>query len=429
MNSLRDRLLRLTKSNDEQRPDRNATASDAAETEAEGGEWRQLEARICRTDGGAFVLRRRRYSLAGRHGRYSLGELNAINNRMNALASASDRPILGPEQLLFFDTETTGLGVGAGNVPFMIGCGYLDGHEFVVEQLFMRNPAEEYHALLHLGSLLKRFSHVVTYNGRSFDWPVLKNRFVLHRLDAPEEPSHLDFLYAARSLWSRQLASCKLSTVEQQKLGIFRGHDLPGSEAPERYRQYLITRRARDMEEVFLHNERDIVTLAVLAVHFQHLLSGTLHKTPDIVPEDEVRVAGWLDKLNLHSLAQEVLHAALQQASRLKREQLLEAAALCKKWHDYDQAARLWRAYCQQSAGTLHALEPLIELAMYYEHRRRDPEAALHWSLQARRLLERRMSLSRRQAQDRALLREIDHRLDRLRRKIDKPAQEMMHFH
>mgnify|MGYP001217572453 CR=1 FL=1 len=435
MNSLRDRLRRLTKSNEDQQTDRLAAASGAAQTDhaaqtdQEEGEWRQLDARICRSEGGAFILRTRRYPLDYRHGRYLLRELNAINNMMAALANVPDQPIANASQLLFFDTETTGLGVGAGNVPFMIGCGYLDGHQFVVEQLFIRNPAEEYYALGYLGSLIERFSHVVTYNGRSFDWPVLKNRFVLHRLRAPGEPAHLDFLYAARSLWNRQLTSCRLSAVEERKLGIVRGYDLPGAEAPERYRQYLITQQAQTMKDVFIHNERDIVSLAVLAVHFQHLLSGTVRMAPDTVPEDDVRVAFWLDKLNLHSRAQEVLCAALQQADKLKREQLLEAAALCKKWHDYDQAAALWRAYCKQSVGTLQALEPLIELAMYYEHRQRDMEAALHWSLQARMLIERRMSLSRRQASDRALLHQIDHRLKRLRRKIDKPAQQMMHFH
>jgi len=428
MNSLRDRLRRLTKASDEQQAGQFPDATGAVEPDADDGKWRQLDARIRRSEGGAFILRTRRYPLEHRHGRYSLGELNIIDDTLATLASAPV-PLTDASQLLFFDTETTGLGVGTGNVPFMIGCGYAEGNQFIVEQLFIRNPAEEYYALVYLGSLLKRFTHVVTYNGRSFDWPVLKNRFVLHRLQAPGDPAHLDFLYAARSLWSRQLTSCKLTTVEEQKLGIIRGHDLPGSEAPERYRQYLITQRVKDMEEVFIHNERDIVTLAVLAVHFQHLLSGTVRSAPHTVPEDEVRVAFWLDKLNLPSRAQEVLYGALKQAGKLSRGQILEAASLCKKWHDYDRAAGLWQAYCKQSSGTLQALEPLIELAMYYEHRKRDMEAALHWSLQARSLLERRLSLGRRQASDRVRLHEIDHRLERLRRKIDKPTQQMIHFH
>lgn len=428
MSSLRDRLRRLTKTNDEQRADPPSAPINADEAGIEENEWRQLDARICRSEGGAFILRTRRYPREHQLGRYQLSELASIDHTMAALASAPI-PLVDASQLLFFDTETTGLGVGAGNVPFMIGCGYLDGQQFVVEQLFIRNPAEESAALVYLAALLDRFTHMVTYNGRSFDWPVLKNRFVLHRIQTPREPAHLDFLYAARSLWSRQLPSCRLVTVEEQKLGIIRGHDVPGAEAPERYRQYLSSQRAQDMEDVFIHNERDIVTLAVLAVHVQRLLSGNMRAAPGTLAEDEVRVAIWLDKLNLRARARSVLDEALRRANQLGRAQLLEAAALCKKWHDYDQAAHLWRTYCQQSSGSLQALEPLIELAMYYEHRKRDIETALYWSIQARTLLERRLSLGRRPSSDRALMHQIDHRLERLRRKIDKPAQQIIHFH
>src|SRR5690606_34269891 len=122
---------------------------------------------------------------------------------------------LDAEKLLFFDTETTGLGLGAGNVPFMLGFGYFERQTFVVEQCLIRHPGEEPAMLEYFAGRLARCTHIVSYNGRSFDWPVLKNRYVLNRLDFPESHlRHIDFLYPSRSLWKRVLPSCSLSVVE-----------------------------------------------------------------------------------------------------------------------------------------------------------------------------------------------------------------------
>lgn len=455
MSGLRDRLRRLTSSVDrkpatehKQVPDHQdqrlselsevsggekpgthtSVSGMAGQVTSSSDEWSRIGAGLCQVDDGAFIKRQIRFPLNYWHGKYRLGDLKGVQGDLAVLGHL-DRELSDGSQLLFFDTETMGLGVGTGNVPFMIGYGYLDaGEQFVVEQIFIRNPAEERYALSYLHDVLGRFSHLVTFNGRSFDWPVLNNRYVLHRLDEPPTLSQIDLLYPARSLWKEALPSCRLGTIEEKKLGYVRMNDLPGSEAPERYMEYLMTQRVEDIVDVFVHNERDILSLAVLAIRMNELLQGNTQTSPGLVPESGVRLALWLDKFKRRRIARELLIDALRSGS-VPGIQLTEAASLWKKWHEHDLAAACWRKYCEQAQGKLLSVQPMIELAMYYEHRARDFEAAIYWTKRARSAVERRLTLGRNRAADRELLRQIDHRLNRLHRKINKPTQEMIIFH
>ncbi|OCT14268.1 hypothetical protein A8709_25915 [Paenibacillus pectinilyticus] len=236
-----------------------------------GGEWAQLGAHITTSPAGSFVMRRRVYGADSAHGKYRLRELADVAPQLSSFHEQD--AVVRHEELLFFDTETTGLGVGAGNVPFMVGIGYYTGELFTVEQLMIRNPAEEHAMLVYLQELLGRYTHIVSYNGRTFDWPILKNRFVLNRLKLDDsELLQLDLLYPSRSLWRNTLPSCRLSKVEESRLGFERVDDVPGSMAPALYFQYLAEKDPAVLAGVFIHNEHDIVTLAALTIHFGKLL-------------------------------------------------------------------------------------------------------------------------------------------------------------
>src|SRR5690606_4542716 len=123
-----------------------------------------IDAELCTIAGGTVIKRTRRYPLHASHGQSTLGALWQMGEHLGLL-SAPQQKLVSPAKLLFLDTETTGLGVGAGNVPFMIGYGYVEQEQFIVEQLFIRDPAEEHYALTHLQSVVERFSHIVTFNG------------------------------------------------------------------------------------------------------------------------------------------------------------------------------------------------------------------------------------------------------------------------
>lgn len=428
MSGLRDRLQRLTKSRSlTESAEHDKQSAAGSKPDSASCAWARINAEVCTAGGGSFIRRTIDYPLSYVHGRYTLGQLQQSADLLAYISSNKEH--VTAQQLLFLDTETTGLGIGAGNVPFMIGFGFLNEDRFTVEQLFMRNPAEEYSALLYLQQKLALFSHLVTYNGRTFDWPVLKNRFVLHRLAEPQDPGHIDFLYPSRSLWRKTLTTCKLSVVETEKLGVERVDDLPGAEAPARYMEFLSSSSVAVIEPVFIHNERDIVSLAALAAAFHERLAGDPACDRLSVPEEMLQQALWLDRLGRRKTAENVLSRLLSSGAVLTGQQLLDAASLYKRWRQYDAAASLWRQCTEgRFSGAINRLEPLIELAVYYEHRLRDPLAALAWTEKARSVLERRLALHRGRPADRMLLAQIDHRMQRLRRKLGRPQQQSLLF-
>jgi uncharacterized protein YprB with RNaseH-like and TPR domain len=457
MSGLKERLLRL------KRPDNGVAGRNGAESSAGSGEereearraeereaaqeqWERLGGvRLERNASGAFLLRERVYAGDHRHGRATLGELRELAGELGALASeaaartcgkrgrrtaAASAPAPAPEleRLLFFDTETTGLGVGAGNVPFMIGLGFYEADRFVVQQLFIRNPAEETAMLAYLEGLLERFTHIVSYNGRSFDWPILQSRFVLaRRKPGKGEWQHIDLLYPARSLWKTSLPSCRLSAVEADKLGFRRVHDVPGSMAPVLYVQYLAERDPGVIAGVFVHNEHDIVSLAALAIHLAKLLRGE-EPAGGLGDEELLRLSAWLDKLGKDELAERMRARLglrlLDGGVRAGRERLLlELAAAYKKRGRYDRAAELWRRFVAERGGSFACpVEPYIELAMYGEHRERRYGEALAYAEEALNQVWKRMSLTRVDGKQRELVEALQKRIRRLRDKQRREA-------
>ena len=146
---------------------------------------------------------------------------------------------LRPEDILFLDTETTGLAGGAGTVAFLVGMGYFTGRDFAVEQVLMRDYGQESELLRTVSAVAGRFSVLCTFNGRTFDAPLLASRFVMNRLPSRLPSAHADVLYPARRLWKLRLKRCNLANLEEQLLHVKREDDLPGAEVPQTYFRYL----------------------------------------------------------------------------------------------------------------------------------------------------------------------------------------------
>ncbi len=398
------------------------------------GEWAQLGAHVETSPAGSFVMRRRVYGADSVHGKYRLRELADVAQQLSCF---HDRDaVVRLEELLFFDTETTGLGVGAGNVPFMVGIGFYTGELFTVEQLLIRNPAEEHAMLVYLQELLDRFTHIISYNGRTFDWPILKNRYVLNRLQlADAKLLQLDLLYPSRSLWRNTLPSCRLSKVEESRLGFERVDDVPGAMAPALYFQYLAEKNPSVLEGVFVHNEHDIVTLAALAIHFGKLLSGEREFETEAGQEQELeleelfRTGVWLDKMGRTVLAEnyfDELFARLMNDPRSsdptdQESTILLLAAFYKKNGEYLRAVELWKRWIviKNASIALH-LEPYLELAMYYEHREKNFAQAIFYAEEAWAKLWRRRSLHRGDKRQNEVEEALEKRIRRLKGKLRK---------
>lgn len=168
--------------------------------------------------------------------------------------------------MVFWDTETIGLG-GPGTYVFLVGLGYLEDDAFVVRQHFIRSPDEEPAMLSAIAEALPQWPTMTTFNGASFDLPLLRARMKAHdvKMDL-HEVLHCDLLYGARRLWQRRLPNCKLQTLEEHILGFKREGDVPSAKVPQMYFDYLDTGDLASLDGVFHHNVLDIISLAGLTV-------------------------------------------------------------------------------------------------------------------------------------------------------------------
>ena len=200
-----------------------------------------------------------------RHGSYEISDLHAMDPNLLEGISGGAIQCTDPRRWAFLDTETTGLAGGSGTCAFLIGLGSITGDGFLVRQYFVRDFDEEASALEALRQELERFDVLVTFNGRTFDQPLLETRYTMNRARHPfARMEHLDLLYGARRLFRLRLESCRLINLEQEILGFERHGDVPGEMIPHLYFEYLRSGRVARLGPVFEHNALDIVSLACL---------------------------------------------------------------------------------------------------------------------------------------------------------------------
>jgi uncharacterized protein YprB with RNaseH-like and TPR domain len=163
-------------------------------------------------------------------------------------------------RMLLLDTETTGLAGGTGTLPFLIGVAAYEPSSAALEvdQYFLQRPGEEAPMLRALSARVAASSCLVTFNGKSFDWPLLRARYVMNRLPPPPERPHLDVLHCARRVLKRRGAGMRLAWAEREVLGFTRDGDIPGSEIPALYFAYLKHGDASRLMPVFEHNKHDL---------------------------------------------------------------------------------------------------------------------------------------------------------------------------
>lgn len=316
-----------------------------------------------------------------------------------------------PEDALFLDTETTGLSGGAGTLAFQVGMGYLTETGFVVEQLLMHDYPEESELLNAVYSRMGRFTVLCTFNGRTFDAPLLKSRFLMNRLKDDCFPqAHADVLYPARRLWKLRLKQCSLSTLESALLGVCRDNDLPGALVPQTYFQYLKDGCFAPLEGILEHNRQDIVSLAQLFFFLCHQVDE-----PESIRQEE----------DLFSLARALdKQGDRQQAARCYRlcqngafggEAGLALAASEKREGNPRAAVALLEGLLSRGDDPVRAYEALAKL---YEHQLGDPEQALHYTRQALLVLAEPKLHKNEAVQERQI--ELQYRYARLRRKLEK---------
>jgi len=321
-----------------------------------------------------------RYPLASKYGKAPLKNLLDVPMATIATITGDDRwHDLSWRDVLFFDTETTGLEIAAGTVAFLIGVGFIEGDDFVVRQVFMRDFDEEMALLADLHDLCGNFRAAASFNGKTFDVPMLENRFTLARLfvDLFDDAPHLDLLHPSRRVWRHRLENCKLATLEADVLGITRTHaDVPGYFIPSLYRKYLVDKDARPLAGIFYHNEMDIVSMAALAAELGQIFTAAGQpENSALHPVDLVSAGLWHYALGLPETAERALKTALKTNSlpvELQRRAMTELGFLLKRQGRGAEAEALW----QEMVAVEDSLLALEELAKFYEWQQKDFEKA-----------------------------------------------------
>ena len=316
------------------------------------------------------------------------------------------------EDLLFFDTETTGLSRGVGTVAFLIGWGRIVGDVLKVTQALMRDYPQEHQLLKQFQEELKEDTCLVSYNGKSFDLPLLQSRLTMNRSnrDLAELP-HLDLLHAAKRTYKLRLGRTPLTRLEQLVLGFERQGDLPGAEVPVRYFKYLETREESLLEDILDHNRQDIITLAKL---FLNMGLQSLQPLNAAHQEDLFSIGRVYEKHGQYERAITCYKACSDQV--VSKLAMLQMAELYRKQRKDEEAVAAFEAL---QADRQFNPRVFISLAKLYEHRYRDPARALEITRQGMLYCYERIAKS---TETEAVILDLERRSLRLIRKVTKQA-------
>jgi hypothetical protein len=396
----------------------------------------QLGGRIASNAFGHCLVVERRYESDRWHGDVQIGDcepgdlklLRVLDPALN-LDGGPAAPLLRDEPLrpagspnpVFIDLETTGLSGGAGTIAFLVGCGFFDLGAFQVRQFLLTSYSAERALLAAAGELLGDADLIVTYNGKTFDVPVMETRWAFHRMRAPlDEVPHFDMLHPARRLWrsratTMETGGCRLSTLERVLLNMRRVGDVDGFEIPSRFFHFLRTADPRPLEPVLEHNRLDLVSLAAVTSRALRLTAsgeaGCRDGREALALGRVLERAGVLDRA-----ASCYARAAASSCLETRAEALYRLGLRARRERRFADAALTWRELMAvvDAAGTrpdstLVALRQfaLEALAIHHEHRVHDLGGARELAL---------FALESDDASPRAD--SIRHRLARLERKL-----------
>ena len=333
---------------------------------------------------GCYCLVRQVYPFG-----FSLGNEDLDRVKPSALVASSSFSMTDREgevplgSLLFFDTETTGLG-GAGAVPFLVGCGSLTHQGFEVRQYLLPDYSDEAAMLEQVLAEFDSQTTLVSYNGIAFDINLLRDRMIVNRV-ARELPQadHFDLLHSARRLWRRRLSDCRLTNIERELFGFYRDDDIPGHLIPSVYFDWLQTDNLSFMNSVLEHNRFDILSLYFLLLRVDEVFrsgGASLDTADDLYSLSRVygrrrrpdKVVG-----NFESLQQTTTHP-------LDTEVVFFHSLAFKRRGDWSKAVELWLSLTEQTGR--ESYEACLELAKYYEHRAKDCRRALDFAHRAGRI-------------------------------------------
>lgn len=273
------------------------------------------------------------------------------------------------EGLLFLDLETTSLSIGTGNYPFMIGLGCVKDESFVIDQFFMHNFGVEGTILKYILSYFRQAGGIVTYNGKTFDMPLIKNRYRINRVQQfPLDTAAIDLLYSCRRIFKSLYENCTLKTMEERVLGVIRRDDIPGWLIPEVFFSYQRYGETERIPVVVEHNRRDIESMLMLFFVLNRIYTAIEKRDYESFHSGAlINIANYLYKIDMDSFLD--LISYLGNDIFKDRSLFKKYSTALKRTERFDEALSLW-----ESEKSIFSLE---ELAKHYEHRKREFKRSL----------------------------------------------------
>lgn len=333
--------------------------------------WEAAGLKAIYNDFGMCFVREQFYPHDTVHGNFMLGDLQQALADLRASGIA--HPLVPSADVMFFDTETTGL-KGVGTQIFILGELHCEADGFRLKQYIQADPANEA-AMLFASTMWRGKEVVVTYNGKSFDWPQLTTRFTLHRAQLPKLAmrEQLDLLHTARRLWREDVASMKLSAIEQHKLGFTRVDDIPGFLAPIIYADAVRSGNPTSLLKVLVHNEWDLLSLVTLYTHAIHLILQQQQESA----KTYTNIGKWYGDLKAHDTSAQVLTQVTERYAVADTYEAYYYLALQQKRAGEFAHARDSFLKALPQLNEVQRLNAHEHLAKLYEHQFMVVEAAL----------------------------------------------------
>ncbi|OMC84214.1 ribonuclease H-like domain-containing protein [Viridibacillus sp. FSL H8-0123] len=348
------------------------------------GMWQDAGLEMIENDFGVVFLLEKHYPLEYKHGGIYLGELYDAFEKWQQTRNSHPISLTDANNLIFYDTETTGL-KGVGTHIFLNGLLEESEDGFTLKQYVLADPSNEV-AFLFESKFWQGKKTVITYNGKSFDWPQLQTRWTLNKKDLPplKEHNHLDLFHGSKRIWKNDMARMKLTQVEEEKLGFTRLDDVPGYLAPIIYLDAVKSGQPDALLKVLQHNEWDLLSLLTLYVQATNLLcEGIAEESATTY----TNIGKWYADLREIDRSKELLQQVTHQySSDESANAYFHLGFQQKKQQNYIEARKSFQQALPYLQGR-QQITALIELAKIFEHRDKNYEFALDMTNQALKLV------------------------------------------
>ena len=335
----------------------------------------ELDAKIISEKNSFIILKENFYPVFSHDYFINSREKGFISKSFSKISADPAALNLDLSQTIFIDLETTGLSGGTGTYAFLIGLGYIELDHIIVKQYLLPDFQHEWLLLKYVENNFIDKNFLISFNGKSFDIPLLKNRYVLNRMETIlDELNHIDILHTSRRIWKTRLDSCDLQNLEYMVLGKERFNDIPGELIPQIYFEYIRKRKANLFKDVLEHNYHDIVNMILLSIKIGEIVDDPLKNLDHV--EDIYTLAKYYFQNKLLSDAIPLFDYVSKNRENnfLKRESIFLQSLSYKKIGDVKKASQLIQSLLKENKDHPAAIEELLK---FYEHKEKNFDAAL----------------------------------------------------